>query len=227
VSQAAAGTACTAADQCLSGSCGGRWQFAERFFGQSLGVNGLFDTLSGTPTGPLALQVGTPDHNLDAIKDPGGNVILTGLGPLGYPPALPPLSPNYDGVGEGAVAFLLRSGFSELAFDVYGVNGGGNMMIEFFRRDGSLIDSLTMPTGPFSPSERTIMVAFQRSGGVNDIAGFSIYNTDPGGLGYADFRFGMSLGGAVPALSPGTLAMLAALLGFVGLAGIWHARGAR
>src|SRR5262245_12598875 len=38
--------------------------FAERFFGQTLSFNGNFDVLSGSPTGPLTLQTGSPGQNV-------------------------------------------------------------------------------------------------------------------------------------------------------------------
>ncbi len=223
VSQQAAGTMCTGADQCLSGTCAGTAQFAERFVGQSLGFSGDFDVLSGTPVTPLALQVGMPDHNLDALMDEFGTVNLNGLGPVGYLPALPVMNPDYDGIGEGSIAALFLSDYGQVGFDVLGVDGGGMMIVDFFRRDGSLIDTAVASTGPPLTSAITITVAFQRVGGVNDIAGFSIYNTDPGGLGYANFRLAIPFS-PVPALSTPTLGLLIAVLGLVGMLGLWRAR---
>lgn len=224
VSQQAAGAVCASDDQCFSGTCAGSWQFAERFIGQPLSFNGDFDVLSGAPAGPLRLQVGTPDHNLDAISDIFGSVILAGVGPVGYSPALPLISPDYDGIGEGSVAALFASDYSGVAFDVFGVDGGGSMTVDFFRRNGSLIDSITIPTGPLLSGPISISVAFQRVSGSNDIAGFSISNTDLGGLGYANFRLGTSLNAPAPALSSGTLALLSAVLGLVGMVALWRGR---
>jgi len=224
VSQQGAGVVCTSADQCLSGTCGGVVQFAERFVGQSLGFAGDFDVLSGTPLNALALQVGVPDQNLDALMDVSGTVLLAGVGPVGYSPALPLVTPDYDGIGEGAVAALLASGYSEVAFDAAGVDGGGSLTIDFFRRDGSRIDSLNVSTGPPLPGPITLNLAFQRTEKVNDIAGFSIYNTDPGGVGYANFRLGAAFNMPAPVVSPRSLALLSAVLGLVGLVGLWRAR---
>src|SRR5262249_25721565 len=73
----------------------GSMSFAERFVGQTLSYNGIFDVLSGVGSEPLALQVGAPNQNLDLVSDIFGNNILAGLGPLGYP--------DIDAIGEGAV----------------------------------------------------------------------------------------------------------------------------
>src|SRR5262245_18624146 len=70
---------------------------AERFLGQTLSFSGNFDVLSGAPVGPLALQVGAANQNLNVVFNVGTNV-ASGLGPLGFP--------NFDAIGEGSMAVL-------------------------------------------------------------------------------------------------------------------------
>lgn len=215
VYQQGGGTACTSGDQCQSGRCDSVAQFAERFVGQALSYDGDFDVLGSSASAPLRLQVGAPNFNLDAGADDGGKVYLTGLGPVGYPPALPLVDPNYDGIGEGAIAARFERNLSSIAVDVEGVDGGGFFYIDFFRRDGSLIDSLVVSTGPPTSEATTMTLAFRSAGAGNAIAGISIYNTDPGGVGYSSFLLGFALGTA-PALSAGMTALLLLALAAIG-----------
>ena len=144
--------------------------FAERFVGQSLSYSGDFDVLSGFPTDPLALQVGAASENLGVMyHTPWLSQVFYGLGPVGFP--------DYDAVGEGAFAVLFDYDQSEFGFDLMG-GDNGNVYISFFRRDGSLIDVFTLT----NITEGSY--AFKRVGGVNDIAGISVYNDDPAGLGF-------------------------------------------
>jgi hypothetical protein len=145
--------------------------FAERFVGQALSYSGDFDVLSGMPSDPLALQTGLPNENLVVlITEPAVNNAMSGLGPQGYP--------EYNAIGEGAFAVLFDFDQSEFGFDLLGGNGG-NAYVSFFRRDGSLIDVVTIP----NLSWEYVTYGFRRVGGVNDIAGISIHNDDPGGFG--------------------------------------------
>jgi len=146
--------------------------FAERFVGQTLSSSGNFDVLSGTPSGPLALQLGAPGQNLNVFVNFSSQV-LTGLGPLGFP--------NFDAIGEGSFAVLFDFDQSEFAFDLVGGNNG-SATVEFFKRDGTLIDSITLSNlGSQS-------YGFQRDGSVKDIAGISIFNEDLGGIGFDNLR---------------------------------------
>ncbi|UCH84656.1 MAG: hypothetical protein JSW50_02890, partial [Candidatus Latescibacterota bacterium] len=111
--------------------------FAERFVGQTLTINGNFDILSGTPSGPLSLQVGAPNHNVGVVEAPscGPTQILTGWGPPGYP--------DFSGGGEGCFAVLFDFDQSEFGFRICGGNGG-TATINFFQRNGSLIDQIVV-----------------------------------------------------------------------------------
>ncbi len=142
--------------------------FGERFMGQSLGFVGDNDMLSGSPSGALQLQVGAPGQNLNVFFYTSSQV-LTGLGPNGFPSA--------DAIGEGAFAVLFDFDQSEFSFELVGGNNG-NAYVEFYRRDGSLVDAVTLT----NLTDQTY--AFQRAGAVRDIAGISIWNDDLAGIGF-------------------------------------------
>lgn len=79
---------------------------------------------------------------------------------------------------------------------------GGNAYVNFYRDDGTLIDSFTLGSLPLIAS-----YGFVRDGGVQDIRGVSIWNDDPTGFGLSAIRSDVA---AVP--EPTTWAMM--LLGF-------------
>lgn len=145
--------------------------FGERFTGQSLSIVGDFDQLSGGPTAPLSLATGVAGQNLYVLTYSPSNV-LTGLGHLGD---------TSSGIGEGSFAVLFDYDQSEFGFDLVGGNGG-NAYVSFFRRDGSLIQALTI--GGLSDQS----YAFHRDGGLSDIAGISIWNDDLAGIGFDNLR---------------------------------------
>jgi hypothetical protein len=169
----------------------------ERFAGQVLGASGNSDTLSGSPSGPLTVEPGLAGENTVVFANSGSQV-LAGLGPLGFP--------AFDAIGEGAVAILFDNDQSSFGFRSVGGNLG-SATFDFFRRDGSLIDTL-MPTG-LGVNE----FGFLRDGGVRDIAGISIWNTDPAGIAFDDIIFDVPGNdvGAIPLPAAGWL-----LIGGVG-----------
>ena len=112
---------------------------------------------------------------MNVVQDPTtGTNALAGLGPLGFP--------DFDAIGEGSFAVLFDIDQSEVGFTIVGHNGGeAGATINFYERDGSFIQTIVVSgNGEF---------AFRRHPVVADIAGFSIHNNDPGGIGYDDFRF--------------------------------------
>ena len=148
--------------------------FAERFVGQTLSTGTGFDTLGGAPSGGgLTLQVGAPGQNLNVFVN-GASQVLTGLGPTGFP--------SFDAIGEGSFAALFSSDQSQFGFQLVGGNGG-NAFVSFFRGNGSLIQTINL-TGLADT-----FYGFQRDGGVNDIRGISIYNSDEGGIGFDNLKF--------------------------------------
>ncbi|MEM9385947.1 MAG: PEP-CTERM sorting domain-containing protein [Pseudomonadota bacterium] len=178
--------------------------FGERFNGQTLGFNGFSDVLSGTPMGgSLSLVAGDSNQNLNIFERSGSNV-LTGLGPLGFP--------DFDAIGEGAVSVLFDNDQSEFGFLSVGGNLGG-ATFEFWARDGSLIDTLT-PMGL-----DTDFFGFTTADGLATIAGISIWNLDPAGIGFDDIVFDVP-GIQVP--EPSSLLLVA-----VGVLGAAYARRGR
>ena len=151
----------------------GGTDFAERFVGQTLSFSGNFDVLSGNPTGPLTLQVGAPNKNINVFTFPGSNV-LTGLGPTGYP--------DFNSIGEGSFALLFDFDQSEVGIRIVGGNSG-TATINFFKRDATLIQTIVVNT------PGNTLHGFKRAGGTNDIAGFSVHNNDPGGIAYDDLKY--------------------------------------
>lgn len=170
----------------------GTGMFAERFLGQTLTESPAnFDMLSGAPSNPLTLQIGAASQNLSTLQF--GTNILTGLGPLGFP--------SGDAIGEGSIALLFPSPQFELGFDIVGTNVG-SATVNFFRADGSLIHTIVLSglaDGSF---------AFRREGNVTDIAGISVHNDDPAGVGYDNFRFNPQQQEVVP--EPASVLLLAA-----------------
>jgi hypothetical protein len=149
--------------------------FAERFTGQTLSFSGDFDVLSGAPGGPLGLVAGAANQNLNVFVHDDGTPsnVLTGLGPTGFP--------NNSAIGEGSFAVLFDFDQSEFGFQLVG-GDGGNAYIGFYRRDGSLIDNVTLS------GLGNAYYGFEREGGVNDIAGISIYNDDGAGIGFDELK---------------------------------------
>lgn len=146
--------------------------FAEHFSGQSFGTSGNFDTLAGSPSGPLTLVSGAVGENIVAA-DLGG-VGIGGLGPLGFPS----LSAN----GEGALAILFDIDTHQFGIEIRG-GDGGNARFDFFQRDGTLIESVTL-SGVTSG-----LFGFERDLGLIDIAGVTVTNDDIEGFGMDNVRF--------------------------------------
>lgn len=188
----------------------GNTSFGGSFAGQTVTASGNFDVLSGTPTGPLTLVSGGALTNVSAVDGGAGdvgNTSIAGVGPLGYP--------NYDAIGEGSIAILFDYGQSEFGFDIVGANGG-SADLQFWDVNGSLIDQVTLSLGSdvFTP------IGFKTDDGAYTIAGVSIFNDDPGGIGFDNFIYNVagvpgtpnSGGTSIP--EPSTFALLG--LGLLG-----------
>ncbi len=177
----------------------GNVAFGEHFLGQTMVPSGVFDTLTGAPAAGLTLQTGATNQNLNIFTYTTSQV-LTGLGPLGFP--------NSDAIGEGAIALRFGLAQSEFGFELVG-GDGGSAVVSFYGIDGSLIDAITL-AGLSNQS-----YAFARDGGVADIAGITITNSDPAGIGLDTLRYNTIGGDPLPTPEPASLALLAA--GLVGL----------
>jgi hypothetical protein len=168
--------------------------YGERFAGQTLGTASGFDTLSGSPTGPLTLLAAASiDDNIgiSCAIDTGCDIYGDRIGE----------------VGEGALSVLLDRSTDVFGFTVVGANpndfGGGFITAQFFRGDGSLIAAITQfATDTF--------FGFRATAG-DRIRAVSLTNNDPYGLGYGSVTFSVR---AAP--EPTSIALLG--LGLAGLA---------
>ncbi|WP_375266145.1 hypothetical protein [Planktotalea sp.] len=147
--------------------------FGERFAGQSRLADGDFDMITGKPQIPLTVLDGGEGQTLGAMHV-RGSIVIHGQGPRVYP--------KVEAVGEGAIAVLFERDQPALAFDIAG-GELGYAKIQFIRRDGSEIDTVTF--GPLA--ERSY--AFTRKLMQPDIAGFILLNTDPQGISVDNLRF--------------------------------------
>ena len=157
----------------------GNTSFGESFSGQVVSANGNFDVLTGSPTDPLTLVAGGPTTNITVVDGGAGdtgNTGIAGSGPLGYP--------AFDANGEGSIAILFDFDQSEFGFDIVGSNGG-SATAQFWARDGSLIDEITFSLG------NSIFegYGFMTEDSSFSVAGVSLFNNDPGGVGYDNFIF--------------------------------------
>ncbi|MGB7317163.1 MAG: hypothetical protein WBC85_04280 [Planktotalea sp.] len=147
--------------------------FGERFAGQIRGASGDFDVISGVPVVPLTMLDGGPGQTLGAMHLLG-TIVLHGHGHRTYP--------RVEAVGEGSLAVLFDRDQPSLAFDIRG-GEQGFATVRFFRRDGSVIDTLTL--GPLAEDS----FGFTRQNSQPDIAGFLLLNTDPQGIALDNLRF--------------------------------------
>ena len=182
-------------------------QFGERFVGQELAVTKAplpgsmtqqewFDDLgNGSPTAGLTLLAGATGANLGAYDygDAHGTALF-GVGPL---------ASSADGFG--AISARFASPVSALGFQLRDVDYGA-VTLSLYRLDGSLIQNVDL--GGRTDQFGDLFVAFTRTGGTADIAGFSLTNVDS--------RFGVSLDNlvlAAPVPEPASaLLMLPGLL---------------
>lgn len=181
----------------------GNTSFGESFLGQTVTNVGNYDVLSNTPVEPLTIVAGAASVNVTAIDGGAGdvgNTVIAGSGPLGFPAA--------GAVGEGSIAILFDFDQSEFGFDIVG-GDGGTATAQFWARDGSLIEEIvfTLSSATFQP------YGFITDDGLQSVAGVSIYNDDPGGIGFDNFIFdvagvpGTPGGSPVPVPEPPLFAM--------------------
>jgi hypothetical protein len=168
--------------------------FAESFAGQSVDYSTDFDALSA-------------DQNLVPGRDTSvtGSTVLSGLGSQGF--SSTDLSQLDHATGEGSIAMIFDQDQSQLFFDLGGWEStAGNAYINFYRRDGSLIDALVL-------TSLTDIASFGFLLGTTEIAGFSFYNDDGGGLFIDNIGY-TSTAASVP--EPATLFLFGAGLAITG-----------
>ena len=167
-------------------------KIAESFAGQTVSGGGgtTFETVSGTPTNPLTLLVpGAQNGVYITIGRLAG--LAQGIGA--------------DDIGEGLMSLLFTLDQSDMGFALVGGNGG-NAFMDFFARDGSLIDSVVVN------NLANIDYTFSSSGLL--FAGITISNNDDAGIGIDDLR----ISHAVPIVPiPGAVWLLGS--GLLGLGG--------
>jgi hypothetical protein len=154
--------------------------YGESFLGQTLGNVGGFDTLTGTPSASLTLQSNATLADNIGLLSFGSNVIYGDL---------------RSQIGEGALSILFGTTTNILGFDIVGTDGGA-FTVDFFGTSGNLLGSITAGAADS-------FFGFRATAG-EQIAGVSITNTDPAGIGFDNFTFNRST--SVP--EPGSLALL-------------------
>ncbi|MBK7404809.1 MAG: hypothetical protein IPJ41_09295 [Phycisphaerales bacterium] len=178
--------------------------FGERFGGQGVSDgtnqngNGVHDVVSGSPTGPLTLAAGEATRNLsmgDTTLFGGSGHAIGGLSSVGWP--------NFQAIGEGAMAVLFEFDQPDLGFTVFGDTGPGDLKLDFFGRDGALLGSITLDEvtdGAYG---------FRTSDGSASIAGMLLTNNEDEGLAYDNFKYHQlpAPGGAGLLIATGLLAV--------------------
>lgn len=148
-------------------------RFGERFAGQQLLAEGMFDRVDGPAIGPLSVLAGENGHSLGVMRLSQTSV-LQGYGPRGFP--------HVDAIGEGAVAIVFDRDQSAIGLDIRG-GEAGTAQVVFLRRDGAEITRLNVQ--PLAEEH----YGFRRSDGFADIAGILIVNSDPQGIALDNIRF--------------------------------------
>jgi hypothetical protein len=168
--------------------------------GQTVGLTGLFEVVSGTPTGPLTLVVPASADGVTRFE----SELQGQTGTCGN-----------DCTGEGAVTFLFAAPQASIGLDVRKTNGG-TLLLQFFEPDGTPFDVVTIAS--LVDGSRT----FQAQAG-SVIGAVTITNIeDAAGVSYDDLRL---TPGSVPTPAPGGLGLLA--IGFAALSLVRLRRGSR
>ena len=186
--------------------------FAEGFVGMNVQTFGAIeDYLGSAPTGPLTLRAGPARQNLVIGNDNGGFVAGLSSASGGFP--------SNAAIGEGMIAVQFDRLQSEIGFDLVGFDraAGFSLVVDFWNESGGLIQRFVSANRQLALPGTSI--AFQRDGGLADIAGISIVNSDRAGLGYNNFRLDVgsiqSGGSAIP--EPANWVLLLAGFGLVGV----------
>jgi hypothetical protein len=166
---------------------------AESFAGQMVsgGPGASFESVSGSLTNPLTLLVPAAQNG----------VYITSGRLAGLAQGL-----NDIDIGEGLMSLLFTLDQATVGISLVGGNGG-SCTLDFFARDGSLLDSVALT------NLANLDYTFSSAG--PQFAGITISNTDPGGIGIDNLRFDPPSDSVVPLpsslvlLASGSLGMLA------------------
>ncbi len=154
----------------------GAW-IGERFRGRAVSGRPQ-DRLSGRPDAPLEIRAGAPGRNLSVAFHRGfGSNALFPLGPAGFP--------ALAARGEGAAAILFDRDQAAIGLMVHsdypdplGTRARqGEAILRLYTRKGRLIAEIRLALQP-----GINRIGLRRAGGIPDIAGIEITNTDPGGV---------------------------------------------
>lgn len=142
------------------------FQISESFAGQSVIEVATFEQVSGTPSGPLALQAPVSygvmvfDSHLQGLA--GGNAASVDI-------------------GEGAISILFSDDVQEMGLTVAKGNGG-TVTLAFFARDGAAVDSVQILNVLLSDYR------FVSSDAASAFAGVTITNNDSSGIDIDNLR---------------------------------------
>jgi hypothetical protein len=161
---------------------GGRGIMSGAFAGQTTqSPVGPYEVLLGSPSSPLTTIGQGQNKNLflwdyaDADSDPSQNAV-SGL----YRDPGGDCVANEDCDTAGSVAFLFDFDLMAFGMDVIAVNAqGSSLFASFYRRDGSLIGSLTILN--------VLEMSYSFMSSV-PFAGITFENDDPAGLAYDNLR---------------------------------------
>lgn len=154
----------------------------ERFAGQTLTNDAGIDRLSGPPSLPMQVLAGAPGEHLWAdnfnLSLPDIRVLGIG-GDIGGAPG----NPNPEGYGSMAVWF--QNDLPGIFFEMFFENNTAPMLLEFYARDGSVIDTVTLTRNDLGGGNS---VGFANAQGEYVIAGFTLEHAGT----RTDFRVGLA-----------------------------------
>ncbi|MCI5094729.1 MAG: hypothetical protein MRY77_00285 [Rhodobacteraceae bacterium] len=161
-------------------------RIGERFAGQRLThTNTPWDQVDGQPRPPLRLLAGRNGRNLSVAWHRGfGSNALFPLGHIGFP--------AIEARGEGAIAVQFDVPQSRFGLRIHsdypaplGQRApGGSAIFHLYDFRGTLIAQHEFPL-----HSGILEIGLQRPGGISDISGFVLTNTDPGGIAIDDILF--------------------------------------